>query len=85
MPPVQAQTTTIKVSKRLRDRISAGAAEQHQTVHVFLEGILDEHERRRRLADVAAAYTDADQQTLDAWRAETDQWEAIDTDRGPVA
>lgn len=44
--------------------------------------ILDEHEHRRRPADVAAAYSEPNEQTLDAWRAETNQWEAIDTDRG---
>ena len=48
----------------------------------FRENILDEHEHRRRPADVAAAYFEASEQTLDAWRAETDQWEAIATDRG---
>jgi hypothetical protein len=48
----------------------------------FRENILDEHEHRRRPADVAAAYFEASEQTLDDWFAETDQCEAIDTDRG---
>jgi predicted transcriptional regulator len=77
--------TTIKVSKKLRERISASAAEQRQTIHMFLESMLDEHERRRRLAAVAAAYTQADEQTLEDWRTETDQWEAVDTDAEPSA
>jgi hypothetical protein len=78
-------TTTIKVSKRLRERISAGAAEQRQTIHAYLENILDEHDRRRRLAAVAAAYGSADEQILEDWRTETGQWEAIDTDAEPSA
>ena len=39
-------------------------------------------EHRRRPADVAAAYSEPNEQTLDAWRGETNQWEAIVTDRG---
>jgi hypothetical protein len=58
------------------------AALRHARSSTFRENILDEHEHRRRPADVAAAYSEANEQTLDAWRAETDQCEAIDTDRG---
>jgi hypothetical protein len=58
------------------------AALRYARSSTFRENILDEHEHRRRPADVAAAYSEANEQTLDAWRAETDQWESIDTDRG---
>jgi hypothetical protein len=58
------------------------AALRYARSSTFRENILDEHEHRRRPADVAATYSEPNEQTLDAWRGETNQWEAIDTDRG---
>ena len=55
--------TTIKVSKTLRDRISAGASERRQTVQKFIEGVLEDYERRGRLSAVAAAKATADDAT----------------------
>ena len=75
-----ADVTTIKVSKPLRDRISAAAAQRDQTVQSFMEQVMDEHDRHERLAAVAAAMRDADEETLSAWRAETADWAAVDTD-----
>lgn len=72
--------TTIKVTKRLRDRISAGAAERQETVQKFIERVLEDYERRSRLAAVAAAMAAADDETLDEWRAETDLWARADSD-----
>ena len=77
--------TTIKISKRLRDRVSAGAAEQHQTVQRFVETLLDERDRHRRLAAVGEAMAGADQRAFDDWRAETHRWEAAETELGPDA
>jgi predicted transcriptional regulator len=72
--------TTIKVSKALRDRISSGAAEQHQTVQKFIERVIEDYERHRRLNAVATALATADENTLDEWRTETDIWAGADTD-----
>ncbi|MFY9335615.1 MAG: hypothetical protein WAP49_05300 [Mycobacterium sp.] len=72
--------TTIKVTKRLRDRISAGAAERQETVQKFIEGVLEDYERRSRLAAVAAAMTTAPEGALDDWRAEADLWASADSD-----
>jgi hypothetical protein len=77
------EMTTIKISKRLRDRISAGAAEQRQSVQRFVETILDERDRHRRLAAVGEAMASADQRAFDDWRAETHLWEAAETEHGP--
>ena len=77
--------TTIKISKRLRDRVSAGAAEQRQSVQRFVETILDERDRQRRLAAVAEAMAGTDQRALDDWRSETHRWEAAETELGPDA
>lgn len=68
------------MTKRLRDRISAGAAERQETVQRFIEGVLEDYERRTRLAAVAAAMATADDETLDEWRAETDLWARADSD-----
>ena len=75
-----ADMTTIKVTKMLRDRISAGAAERHETVQRFIEGVLEDYERRSRLAAVAAAMASADDDSLDEWRAEADLWARADSD-----
>jgi predicted transcriptional regulator len=75
-----ADVTTIKVSKPLRDRISAAAARRHQTVQSFMEQVMDEHDRHARLAAVAAAIGAADDETLSGWRSETADWTAVDAD-----
>ena len=72
--------TTIKVSKGLRDRISAQAAERHQTVQNFIEHVLNDYERHLRISSVAAALAAADDTTLNEWRAESDAWAGIDAD-----
>ena len=72
--------TTIKVSRTLRDRISAGASERHQTVQKFIEGVLADYERRGRLSAVAAAIATADDATLAEWRDESDAWAGTDSD-----
>lgn len=72
--------TTIKVSKPLRDRISAAAAQRQQTVQSFMEHVMDEHDRHERLTAVAAAMSAADDDTLRAWRAETAEWAAVEAD-----
>lgn len=75
-----ADLTTIKVSKPLRERISAAAAQQDATVQKFLEQVMDEHERHQRIAAVAAAIRNADESALSAWRAETAEWATVDVE-----
>lgn len=75
-----ADLTTIKVSKPLRERISAAAAQEDATVQRFLEQVMDEHERHKRLAAVAAAIRGADAAGLSTWRAETAEWATVDVD-----
>lgn len=72
--------TTIKVSKLLRERISAGAAEEDATVQRFLEQLMDERDRHKRLAAVAAAIRGAGDEALASWRAETADWATVDAD-----
>lgn len=73
-----SDTTTIKVTKMLRDRISADAAQENKTVSQFLEVVVDRYERARRMSLVAVAYAEADSAELAGWRGETQAWEAID-------
>lgn len=73
-----ADLTTIKVSKPLRERISAAAAEEDATVQGFLEQVMDEHERHKRLAAVAAAIRGTSAADLSTWRSETAEWAVVD-------
>ncbi|MGB5113390.1 MAG: hypothetical protein WBO08_17935 [Mycobacterium sp.] len=73
-----ADLTTIKVSKPLRERISAAAAQEDATVQKFLEQVMDEHERHKRLAAVATAIRGTSAPTLSTWRSETAEWSAVD-------
>ncbi|MEE6138752.1 hypothetical protein SKC41_20785 [Mycobacterium sp. 050128] len=41
---------------------------------------MDERDRRQRLAAVWAAMSNADEETLRNWRADTKTWEALDDD-----
>ncbi|BBZ31291.1 hypothetical protein MMAD_55860 (plasmid) [Mycolicibacterium madagascariense] len=76
--------TTIKVSKPLRERISAGAAEEGETVQKFLEQLMEGRERQKRLSSVAAAISGADEETLTSWRTETADWATVDADTDPT-
>lgn len=75
-----ADLTTIKVSKPLRERISAAAGQEDATVQRFLEQLMDEHDHQKRIAAVAAAIRNADEPTLSTWRAETAEWATVDID-----
>jgi predicted transcriptional regulator len=67
------QLTTIKVSKDLRERISRDAAAQGTTAAGLISSLLDEHEKRARLAAVRRAYATAD----DGYLAEFEQWDEL--------
>lgn len=47
--------TTIKLSMELRDRLKRQAADHRRTLGEHLDALATEEERRRRLADLAAA------------------------------
>lgn len=46
----------------------------------FIEGVLEDYERRARLSAVAAAMAAADDATLADWRDESDAWTGADSD-----
>ena len=75
-----SEVTTVKVSKPVRQRISAAAAKRDLAVPSFLEQLMDEHDRRERMAAVAAALRNADAETLNDWRLESADWAVADTD-----
>lgn len=75
-----ADITTIKVTKPLRDRISTAAGRGHQTVQGFLEAVMDQYDRQQRLEAMASAMRSASAATMDEYRAETAEWEALDAD-----
>lgn len=47
--------TTIKVRRELRDQLKRQAAEHRRTLGEHLSALVEEEERRRRFADLAAA------------------------------
>lgn len=79
-PGLMADVTTIKVSKALRSRIAAEAADEGLTAQAFLQSLIDTHERNKRLAAVAAAYRESSDEDLESWREETEDWAAADAD-----
>jgi hypothetical protein len=66
-------TTTIKVPKALRERISLDAAKEGVSAAQLIATMLAERERGARFRAVRAAYETAD----DAYRAETDEWDSL--------
>ena len=69
--PMAEPMTTIKVSKRLRDRIARDAAREGLTAAGLLANLIDAHERADRFAAVRRAYdSDLDPE----YRAELDSW-----------
>jgi hypothetical protein len=68
-----APTTTIKVPKDLRARISREAAEQGTTAAGLISTLLDEHEKRGRLRAVGRAYATADS----SYAEEIEQWDTL--------
>ena len=69
--------TTIKVPKRLRDRISRDAAREGLTAAGFLGALIAAHERAARFDAVRGAYAaDPDVEYV----AETEQWDMLAND-----
>jgi hypothetical protein len=69
--------TTIKVPKRLRERISHDAARSGVSAAVYLSRLVDEEERRQRFAAVRSAYA-ADHD--EAYDVETSEWDGTSAD-----
>jgi hypothetical protein len=77
---VPSDATTIKVPKSLRDRIAENAGNEGLSSHAFLESLVDSYERSTRLAAVAAAYRNSDDDDLESWRSETAEWDELSGD-----
>jgi macrodomain Ter protein organizer (MatP/YcbG family) len=68
--------SSMKVEQSVRERVSSLAQVQGLTVSQTIASLLDEHERHRRFAAVAAAYADVDAEYL----AETGAWDEVGAD-----
>lgn len=66
-------TTTIKVPKTLRERISREAAREGCTAASLLAALMDEHDRQRRFTAVRAAYDERDA----SYDTETAHWDGL--------
>ncbi|TQO19235.1 hypothetical protein FB472_0775 [Rhodoglobus vestalii] len=60
--------TTIKVPVELRDRINRDAQERGVTAAGLIEGLLDGHERRRRMESFGRAFRGAEQEYWDEFQ-----------------
>jgi hypothetical protein len=72
--------TTIKVSRPLRERIATAAKAESATINAFLDGLMAEYERDRRMAAAAAAMRGASPEVLAEYRRESRAWDAADAD-----
>ncbi|MGV9638016.1 hypothetical protein ACWDO0_27900 [Nocardia rhamnosiphila] len=61
----------MKVEQSVRERVSSLAQAEGRTVSQTLAHLLDEHDRRRRFAAVAAAYAEVDADYV----AEAEAWD----------
>jgi macrodomain Ter protein organizer (MatP/YcbG family) len=62
--------SSMKVEQSVRERVSSLAQAEGRTVSQTIAHLLDEHDRRRRFAAVAAAYAEAGADyanEVDAW------------------
>ena len=50
--------TTVKVPIPLRDRLASGAKAERRSIAAYLSDVLDEHDRRARMARLGAAIRD---------------------------
>lgn len=60
--------TTIKVPEQLRDRINGEARSKGVTAAGLIEGLLDGHERRRRMESFGRAFRGATDDYADEFR-----------------
>jgi hypothetical protein len=72
--------TTIKVSKALRERISAAAKAESSTVNDFLSGLMADYERSQRMAAAALAMRSASPEVMEEYRREFRAWSGVDAD-----
>lgn len=63
--------SSMKVEQSVRERVSSLAQAEGRTVSQTLARLLDEHDRRRRFAAVAAAYAEVDADYV----AEVEAWD----------
>lgn len=66
-------TTTIKVPRSLRERVSREAAEAGLTAAGLIAALLDEHDRQARFAAVREAHARPDV----SYAAETAAWDIV--------
>jgi len=67
-------TTTIKVSKDLRDRLREEADRDHATLGALLEALLEERARARRFDELREAIATTPEAELSTWSEETEAW-----------
>lgn len=72
--------TTVKVTKRVRERIARASRSQHVPANEFLDRLISDWERRQRMAAVESAMNNASEAERSAYEAECDLWDAAIAD-----
>ncbi|MDP4015262.1 MAG: hypothetical protein Q8P38_11675 [Candidatus Nanopelagicales bacterium] len=72
--------TTVKVSKRVRERIARASRSQHVPANEFLDRLVSDWERRQRMAAVASAMNNASEAERAAFEAESELWDPATAD-----
>jgi hypothetical protein len=72
--------TTIKVTRALRERVGTAARAEGATINAFLDGLMDEYDRDRRMARAATAMGAASPEVLAEYRRELGEWDEADAD-----
>lgn len=73
-------TTTIKVSREVRDRLKAQAASARRTIGQQLEHLAELGDRASRFELLDAAIRATRPDVMEAYRAEVAEWELLDRD-----
>jgi len=81
----QADATTIKVSKAVRDRLSRAARAQDLSANELVDRLLTEWERRVRMVSVAKAMSDSSGADMSSYLAETVLWEQAQSEQAASA
>lgn len=73
---MSSDLTTVKVTKRVRERIARASRSQHVPANEFLDRLITDWERRYRMAAAANAMQSASAHDMETYNAEAEAWDA---------
>lgn len=76
-----SDVTTVKVTKAVRDRLARAARAQDLSANEFVDQLLTQWERGRRMATVAKAMRDSSDSNMASYRDEIGDWDQADLEQ----